>query len=187
MGQNLIKKDVQSVFKQNDNIKISLDVGLITYISPQNLPSYWSPYPQWFDACSLHAALWFWCVLLCVFACACTLGFRCSIVGRCHRPKWSESSSILHSALCSVFAHCWLLSSALWCVRAAAPTQPPGIWEEQSRIYTDKFYRYMECHYFPLFIILPLLFILWATLAVFLARPSSICTVYPPFNKLRVM
>lgn len=99
--------------------------------------------------------------------CACALGPQRSIVGCGHCRQQSESSSILPFALCSAIAHRWLLSSALWCVLAGAPPQPAGIWEAASRIYTHKSDRCMVCHYLPLIIILPLLFIPWATLAIF--------------------
>lgn len=99
--------------------------------------------------------------------CACALGPQYSIVGCGHCRQQSESSSILPFALCSAIAHRWLLSSALWCVLAGAPPQPAGIWEAASRIYTHKSDRCMVCHYLPLIIILPLLFIPWATLAIF--------------------
>ena len=73
-----------------------------------------------------------------------------------------------------MIAHRWLLSSALWCVQAGAQTRSAGTWEEHSRIYAHKSDRCMVCHYPPLIITLPVLFILWATLAVLF---RNVCTV----------
>lgn len=78
-----------------------------------------------------------------------------------------------------MIAHLWLLTSALRRVRAGAWTRPAGIWEEQSRIYTHKSDRCMACHYLPLIIILPLLFILWATSAVFFWPGSETFALWP--------
>lgn len=122
-------------------------------------------WPLWF--CAVHFDV---CVSVCV--CSGPLVLDCWMLSL-PVAEWLQ----LHSPLRSVIAHRWLFSSALLCVRLRAQTRPPGIWEEPSRIYTHKSDRCMVCHYPPLIIILPLLFILWATLAVFPARLRNICTV----------
>lgn len=135
--------------------------------------------------CYLNTSLWFYSFYQCVCVrtgmstVSVSVCLQFSAVGCCHCPQQSESSSILPFTLCPMIAYRWLLSSAhtALCVWAGAQTQPPGKQLEPSRTHTHISDRCMMCHYPPLIIILPLLFILWATLAFFLVYLRSICTV----------
>lgn len=153
-------------------------IYMVHRLSPLGLSSYWGPNPQWHSpGCLFVTRL---SMILCVFAghfdvcyraCVCV----CARSGLLALNCWMLSLPIaervqLHSPLRSVLCALWLLtadSSHQHCVVYGVERRPGRQVEEQSRIYTHKSDRCMVCHYLPLIIILPLLFILWATLAVF--------------------
>lgn len=126
-------------------------------------------------ACLLRASLWFCACLQAILMCATARVCVCARSGLLALNCWMLSLPIaervqLHSPLRSVLCALWLLtadSSHQHCVVYGLERRPGRQVEEQSRIYTHKSDRCMVCHYLPLIIILPLLFILWATLAVF--------------------
>ncbi len=115
-------------------------------------------------------------LLPCVWECVCSG----PLVLNCWMVLLPTAERVqLHSPLCSVLCDCSPLTLliSVQCVRAKAPARPPGIWGEQSRIYTHKSDRCMACHYLPLIIIVPPIFIHWAALAVFPVWLRNICTV----------
>lgn len=154
---------------------------MVCRLSPLSLSTYWDPHPQWNSP-------------------GCLFGTRLSMI-LCLFASHFGVSYYMHLWVCvCVVLNCWMLSLpvaervqlrsppfALWLLSADSFHQHCGSYglerwpgrqvEEQSRICTHKSDRYMACHYFPLTIILLLLFILWATLAVFAAWLRNICGV----------
>lgn len=136
------------------------------------LAQLWIPYKQKFWRYSLFVETFvlFWKNPQTILKCLCPCTLWGLIVGCCSRAR------VLFSLLLCDFS-LPTLSTALWTVWPQVQSQPAGIREEQSRIYTHKSDRCIVCHYLPLIIILLLLFIPWTTLAVFPGWLTNICAV----------